>query len=123
MSILLFAYGTLKRESSILSDLRIAYRKIGPARIKGIPQSGTEYPAIVKPNANQGEWIPGELIELLKGEKDLAKLDEYEEYDPLNPNLSLYQRELALVYPTSKDQPASAYVYWFNQHAKKAEFE
>src|SRR5438309_8776532 len=87
----LFVYGTLMNgmEASDLL-LKQGARLLGRAAIPGRLYDLGEYPA-ARPAENAGETILGELYELKRPEK-ITQIDEYEDYQPGDPN-SLFTRE------------------------------
>lgn len=113
-----FFYGTLLAGSDnpVASLVHQKLRSIGPARAQGvlhaIPNPQGWYPGLLT-----GEGVVhGWLYEATDGfgSEDLAKLDAYEDYDPVRPGASLYIREAVSV--TGPDRGVGfAEAYRFNR--------
>lgn len=87
----LFLYGTLLVHGGpddVAGALK-SLRRVGPAHIRGKLYDFGDYPgAIVAPTAKR--LIRGEVFELPATPTTLKALDEYEEFDPLNEEQSLF---------------------------------
>ena len=79
-------------------------------RIRGRLYDLGEYPGAV-PSTNEGEEILGEIYRLDDPGEQLGSLDAVEEYDPENPDRSLFARRLAEVRRTSGGK-VRAWVYF-----------
>lgn len=87
---LLFVYGTLRRGGPMFRRLRLGVRlaSAGPARMHGALASLGAYPAFDP--AGRG-LVHGELYRVLDP-RVIAALDAYEEFDPADPDASLFVR-------------------------------
>lgn len=89
----LFLYGTLMQPESDEEVALVVNRlhRIGAASVRGRLYDLGDYPgAVVDPSANTS--VRGELVELPEDESVLHVLDRYEEFDPTNPQQSLFVR-------------------------------
>jgi gamma-glutamylcyclotransferase (GGCT)/AIG2-like uncharacterized protein YtfP len=96
MELPLFIYGTLHPErapASIAPTARLL-RSLGRATIHGRLYDFGEYPGVVL-TSNPSEVVRGELFRLPEDQAAaaLARLDEYEDYRPSDPETSLFLRE------------------------------
>jgi len=106
-SIKLFVYGTLKRGGELHDELAAQkVRFLGPAKIQGrlFHIEGESYPGAVF--TSSGEYIKGELYELLEPTEALKKVDEVEGCDE-----GLYERRLVTAWTGNKKTKAWAYFY------------
>lgn len=106
-SALLFAYGTLRdpgRLRSLVGDACV-WRYAGEASVQGRLYDAGAYPVLV-PSPEAGDRVPGVLIELVPGEKALARLDAYE-----GVGTGLYRRRLLPVQTPTGTVEAWVYVY------------
>lgn len=111
-----FFYGTLMAGSDnpMARLVEAALHPLGPARARGVlhavPDPRGWYPALLP-----GEgMVEGRLYEGNLAAADLARLDRYEDYDPVGPEASLYLRRPMIVTP-SDEEPCLAEAYLFNQ--------
>ena len=111
-----FFYGTLADPAvnRISRLIHAQLRPLGPARMRGalygIGQRQGWYPALVFGDG----LVQGQLFAAAAGfgERDLARIDAYEDFTPGNPDASLYVRELCPVTADDgQEQPALAYRY------------
>lgn len=112
-----FFYGTLIAGSGNDAAARVheRLRDLGPASTRGrlyaIADIQGWYPALVAGD----EVVTGRLYETLPAfdDRDLARLDAWEDFHPLRPEASLYLREeIAVVAPAGS---CRAWAYRFNQ--------
>jgi gamma-glutamylcyclotransferase (GGCT)/AIG2-like uncharacterized protein YtfP len=93
----LFSYGTLvpgRAPAEIAPTVR-KLRPIGPGKVRGRLYDLGNYPgAVLNKTAS---IISGEVFELPESPNILVKLDEYEGFDPANPQGSLFVRKRRLV--------------------------
>jgi gamma-glutamylcyclotransferase (GGCT)/AIG2-like uncharacterized protein YtfP len=106
---LVAVYGTLRRGLG-LPDLPATVssiiRDVGPCLIEGELYNLGEYPGL---RLGRGEVV-GELFEVADGHGAFALLDEYEGFDPADPDGSLYlRRRVRLLHPA-----VNAWVYVYN---------
>ncbi|MDT4895704.1 MAG: hypothetical protein QOH25_781 [Acidobacteriota bacterium] len=116
----LFVYGTLLSEqaSPEVASLIRRMGRVGPATTKGRLYDLGEYPgAIVDPSAKT--TIYGEVYQLPLDKDLLNKLDQYEEYDPLAPQDSLFVRTNCFA-KTFDGRTLECWVYTFNGNVKAA---
>ena len=114
---LFFFYGTLLdgSDNAIAAWVHEKLRAIGPASVEGLLEAVGDpegwYPALL---AGDGT-VHGRLYETVEGfgEADLARLDAYENYDPDQPDTSLYLRE-TVVATNSDGSVSEAQAYRFN---------
>ena len=109
----LFAYGTLlpgHAPSEIATSVN-RLRSIGRGRIHGRLYDLGEFPgAIVDATADTA--VSGEIFELPEDPAVLRSLDEYEGYDPADPEASLFVRkECVIELPDGRDLDCWVYVY------------
>jgi len=115
MSDRLFVYGTLHpdRAPSEIADIVKNFRRLGSGTIKGRLYQFGEYPGLVL-NARPNEKIEGEIFALPSDPAALARLDEYEEYRPDDPERSLFKRQKVTV--TSRNgSRLMCWVYVYNR--------
>jgi gamma-glutamylcyclotransferase (GGCT)/AIG2-like uncharacterized protein YtfP len=111
----LFVYGTLRSSAAPpalqfqLQNLLAPLARLGRATTAGVLYDLGEYPGAVFGGAAK---IVGEVIQLPSDDSVLAALDEYEGFDPHDPQGSLYlrvRREVTLADGRSLDCWAYAY--------------
>jgi gamma-glutamylcyclotransferase (GGCT)/AIG2-like uncharacterized protein YtfP len=76
-----------------------------------------EYPGAVLSDA--GPTIEGQVFELPDDPEVLKRLDEYEEFDPRNPERSLFIREECSVL-LDRGKKVTSWVYSYNRHPGSA---
>jgi gamma-glutamylcyclotransferase (GGCT)/AIG2-like uncharacterized protein YtfP len=120
MSQYLFLYGTLLpgQAPAELAEVISRLRPIGPGYIHGFLYDLGEYPgAVLAPPT--GATISGHVFELPFDGDVLASLDEYEGFDPDNPEGSLFIRTKSLVTLQDGSQ-LECWVYLYNRDPKSA---
>lgn len=98
MSQFLFAYGTLQPGLAPTKIARLAakLRPVGEGFVRGVLYDLGGYPgAVADPGAKTR--IAGTVMELPGDEEILARLDQYEGFDPKAPGTSEYIRERQIV--------------------------
>jgi gamma-glutamylcyclotransferase (GGCT)/AIG2-like uncharacterized protein YtfP len=88
----LFSYGTLLPDHApdeIAATVR-RLRPVGRGFVRGLVYNLGEYPGAVL--SKKGPPIPGQVFELPDDPDILNRLDEYEEFDPADPQASLFVR-------------------------------
>jgi len=116
---LLFVYGTLMR--GFREDWR---RKVGAEFVRrGTIRANLydlgDYPGARVPGAQPGQRVSGELYRLRDPRLALKILDKYEEFSPLEPNKSLFVRQLVSV--TQEDgRKKRAWAYLYNRRIANA---
>lgn len=111
----LFAYGTLLSGAlePQISHLLARHTRPGPrARVQGRLVDLGEYPGALRGDA--GEWIHGQLIELLAPQRCWPALDSYEGYLPQHPGRGLYLREEALA-RLDLGGSRTCWIYWLRR--------
>jgi gamma-glutamylcyclotransferase (GGCT)/AIG2-like uncharacterized protein YtfP len=100
-------YGTLMKnyKGQNLADIKGALRFISPCTLSGNLYDMGEYPGLID---GRGK-VAGELYEV-RTDAILKKLDEYEEFDPTNPDGSLFVRRRVRL----KKPPVECWVYFYN---------
>ena len=114
MSRYLFSYGTLQPERAPAEIAQIVkqFQLIGSAGIPGVFRDLGDYPGVIV-DEGSGSRIPG-IVYLLPDDPDiLRQLDAYEEYDPADPERSLFVRRLRSVELDNGDV-LDCWVYEFN---------
>jgi len=115
MSKYLFLYGQLLQPEP---DKELAlvvnrFHRIGAASVRGRLYDLGDYPgAVVDPSSNTS--VRGELVEVPEDESILA-LDTYEEFDPTNPEHSLFVRKEVRI-QLSDGRDVDAWMYVYNRH-------
>jgi gamma-glutamylcyclotransferase (GGCT)/AIG2-like uncharacterized protein YtfP len=111
----LFLYGTLLQPEP---DKELAlvvnrFHRIGAGSVRGRLYDFGDYPgAVIDPSSNTS--VHGELVELPEDESVFA-LDEYEEFNPTNPQHSLFVRTEVRIQLTD-GQNVDAWMYVYNKH-------
>jgi len=83
---------------------------LGTASIKGSLVLAGHYPGLIAGEQN----VRGEVYRLAEPENDLETLDDVEDFDPIEPERSMYVRRSATVTLDSGEQ-LEAWVYFYNQ--------
>jgi gamma-glutamylcyclotransferase (GGCT)/AIG2-like uncharacterized protein YtfP len=112
----LFLYGTLMQHESDEEMALVVNRlnRIGSASVRGRLYDFGDYPgAVVDPSSNTS--VRGELVELPDDESFLHTLDRYEEFDPTNPQHSLFVRTKVRIQLTD-GRNVDAWMYVYNKH-------
>lgn len=109
----LFVYGTLRPDHapSEIADAVRNLTPIGPGRIHGKLYQLGEYPGVVLDD--RAGTVEGEVFALPDAET-LARLDEYEEYHPHDPEKSLFKR-LKTTVTLQNGSRESCWVYVYNR--------
>lgn len=108
----LFVYGSLRRDApgSRHELLGEAAEFLGHGRVRGRLLDLGAYPGLVAA-VTRAEWVRGEL-HAIPGQRALARLDAYEDYNPRRPERSLFLRREARVELDSGEVVAAwVYVY------------
>ena len=120
MSQHLFLYGTLlpteapKEIASVVKRLR----RLGSAQVRGRLYDFGEFPgAVLDPSSRT--MIHGELVILPPDGRILEALDQYEEFDPLDPKKSLFVRRKVRV-RMANGSSREGWIYVYNRHPRKA---
>ena len=116
----LFLYGTLMRPKSDEAICRVVNRlhRMGAGSVRGKLYDFGDYPgAVVDPSSST--WVRGELVELPEDENLLDALDKYEEFDPTNPQHSLFVRTKVRI-QLSDGGSVNAWMYVYNKHPGNA---
>ena len=94
MSEYLFVYGRLLpgRAPKGIAGVVAKLRRLGTATVPGVLYNLGQYPGAVLGPAS-GKRISGAIFRLPRDPAVLKKLDEYEEFDPANPDKSLFVRK------------------------------
>jgi gamma-glutamylcyclotransferase (GGCT)/AIG2-like uncharacterized protein YtfP len=111
----LFVYGSLRRDHEHEMSRWLARNAdfVGDATLPGRLYLVDVYPGAV-PSATPEDTVRGQIFLLERPDPILAKLDEYENFDPQSPSTSLYRRELAKVF-VEDGTPLDAWVYLYNR--------
>jgi gamma-glutamylcyclotransferase (GGCT)/AIG2-like uncharacterized protein YtfP len=111
----LFVYGTLLpgRAPSEIADVVDALTPIGKGTILGRLYDFGDYPGVVLGD-NANEKVQGEVFVLPSDPQVLARLDDYEEYHPQNPEGSLFKR-LRTTVTLLNGSRESCWVYVYNR--------
>ena len=89
-------------------------RFVGNGRTEGELYDLGEYPGAVE---KKGRYVYGEVYEIKDSDNVLRKLDEYEEFDPRNPQHSLFVRRASEVIMEDGTE-VCAIVYFYNGMTK-----
>ena len=88
---------------------------VGDGFIHGRLYDLGEYPGVVLDEA--GEEIPGKIFRLPQEPEILKRLDEYEEFDSVQPEGSLFVRKEWPVSRSNGNKKLICWVYVYNPHA------
>ncbi len=109
----LFVYGTLhpdRAPSEIAMDVR-RFIPVGRGTIRGELEQLRDYPA-VRVAATERTRVEGTVFELPDDPGLLARLDNYEEFDPADPVGSLFvRRKIHVTLADGKRRTCWAYIY------------
>lgn len=105
---MIFVYGTLRKGFSLHRYLSDKARFIGNGTIRGRLYDLGSYPGVLPTEAGE---VQGELYELEDGPKHLDILDRIEDFDPKNPERSLFIRALTEV-RLSDNETIQAWAYF-----------
>ena len=120
MSQHLFLYGTLlpsEAPKEIASVVK-RFRRLGSAKVRGKLYDIGEFPgAILDPSSRT--MIHGELVVLPSDDRSLQTLDRYEEFDPTDPQTSLFVRRKATV-RMADGTSREGWIYVYNRNPGNA---
>ena len=108
---LLFVYGTLRKgfpSHQILQ--RLHARLLGRGHVRGRLFDLGKYPGAVE-NADEGEFVSGEVYRLPRAAMALRVLDRYEGFDPLKPQFNEFVRKETIV-TLKRGREIRAWIYW-----------
>jgi gamma-glutamylcyclotransferase (GGCT)/AIG2-like uncharacterized protein YtfP len=109
---LLFVYGTLMRGFREDWQRKVGAELVGRGTIRANLYDLGDYPGARVAGAKPDRRVIGELYRLRDPELALETLDKYEEFSPLEPNKSLFIRELLSVsLEDGRKKRAWAYLY------------
>ena len=115
MSEYLFLYGTLLPDYAAEEAAHVVrlFKHIGPAYVTGRLYDFGDYPGAI---LDQGSdtLICGELVGLPLGQSLIEEVDKYEEFDPSNPEASLFIRKKTKVMLASGES-LTAWIYVYNR--------
>ncbi|HEY4054122.1 MAG TPA: gamma-glutamylcyclotransferase family protein [Terriglobales bacterium] len=111
----LFSYGTLLPDHAPAEIAPVVrrLRRISRGKVKGQLYDLGDYPGAVL--SKTGAVIVGQIFELPEDPEVLQKLDEYEGFDPAQPQASLFVRKKALV-SVNNAKRVWCWVYVYNRH-------
>lgn len=114
---MLFVYGTLRRGFSLHGQItKLGVRYVGKGQIEGRLYDLGKFPGAI-PAADSN--IEGEVYELPDARRQLAALDEIEEYNSRRPNKSLFVRKRTSV-RLRNGRRLRAWVYFLPKRPQKA---
>ena len=108
---LLFVYGTSRKgfpSHQILQ--RLHARLLGRGHVRGRLFDLGKYPGAVE-NANEGEFVSGEVYRLPHAAMAFRVLDRYEAFDPLRPEFNEFVRKETIV-TLDRGREIRAWIYW-----------
>ena len=112
----IFVYGTLRSRAKAAERQLLAKHavRVGVGHVRSASLFLGEYPYAV-PVKTSGSVLVGEVYRLDPATRTdiLRKLDIYEEFDPKNPQGSLYRREVVQV--RIGKEHIRAWIYWYNR--------
>jgi gamma-glutamylcyclotransferase (GGCT)/AIG2-like uncharacterized protein YtfP len=112
----IFVYGTLRegRLEHILPEIKRFVTYSDKGYVKGRLFDVGDFPG-ARPARLDNKKVYGQLIEIKpEHESDVFReLDEYEEYNPANPDNSLFVRKKVNVF-TKEGKNVNAWIYWYN---------
>jgi len=110
----LFVYGTLMKGFQEDWQTQVGARLVATGRINGKLYDLGEYPGAVCAASDSGQYVKGELYELIDPDLATSILDQFEEFFPGQPHKSLFLRIIAPV--TLEDgRRQNAWVYVYNK--------
>lgn len=112
----IFVFGTLEK-TEFFSDLISAgeIRYIGKGKIRAKLYDLGEYPGAVE---HKGSYVYGRVYEAQNIDKILPLLDEYEEFYPDKPEISLFIRKVMRVI-MENGESLRAFVYVYNRSVER----
>ena len=116
----LFLYGTLLPSAAPkeIAGIVKRFRRLGTAQVRGKLYDFGDFPGAVL-NDNSRTVVHGELVELPPDENVLRALDEYEEFDRLNPRKSLFVRKKTII-RLADGSTCEGWIYVYNKRPGKA---
>ena len=120
MSEHLFVYGTLLpgEAPEEIASIVNRFRRLGSAQVRGRLYDLGKFPgAVLDPSSRS--MIHGELVVLPSGGRVLEALDRYEEFDPVDPQKSLFVRKKAKV-RMADGKSREGWIYVYNKPPGKA---
>lgn len=115
----LFSYGTLLpgRVPAEIAPIVRKFRIIGEGEVRGQLYDLGEYPGAIL-NKN-GQVISGKVLEIPQDPHILQQLDEYEGFDPVHPQASLFVRRQLLI-EVKHGEKLKCWIYVYNRHPGNA---
>jgi gamma-glutamylcyclotransferase (GGCT)/AIG2-like uncharacterized protein YtfP len=116
----LFVYGTLLPGAAPpeIAPIVARLQAVGDGFIRGRLFDLGEYPGVVLDET--GEEIPGKIFRLPQEPEVLKRLDEYEEFNAVQPEGSLFVRKQWPVIRRDGNRKLICWVYVYNPHAGTA---
>jgi gamma-glutamylcyclotransferase (GGCT)/AIG2-like uncharacterized protein YtfP len=116
----LFVYGTLRPgyAPAEIADVVAALKPVGDGTIRGRLYNLGDYPGVVLDD-KANEQIQGEVFDLPPDPALLARLDEYEEFYPQDPDGSLFMR-LQTTVTLRNGSREKCWVYVYNRELPKS---
>lgn len=116
----LFLYGTLLPSAAPkeIAGIVKRFRRLGSARVRGKLYDFGDYPGAVLDNTAR-TVVHGELVELPPDDNVLEALDQYEEFDRLNPRKSLFVRKKTTI-RLANGSTCEGWIYVYNKRPGKA---
>ena len=111
----LFSYGTLQphRAPKEISDVVERFEYVGRGEVAGVLFDLGEYPGMVHPKT-QSDKVEGTIFQLPDDPDVLRRLDDYEGFNPKDPERSLFVRSRRLV-ATKDGKQTTCWVYFYNR--------
>jgi gamma-glutamylcyclotransferase (GGCT)/AIG2-like uncharacterized protein YtfP len=111
----LFSYGTLLpgRAPAEIAPTVQRLRRVGRGFVRGHLYDFGEYPGAVL--ARTGSSIVGEVFELPDDPRVLSRLDEYEGFDPADPQASTFVRKGRFVTLKNSGKKIVCWIYAYNR--------
>lgn len=111
----LFVYGTLhpQRAPAEIADVVKKLRPVGNGTIRGRLFNFGDYPGVILDTASK-DRVHGTVFILPEDSDALARLDNYEEYDPNDPARSLFKRRKTKV-TFADGSIRQCWIYVYNQ--------
>ena len=116
----LFVYGTLLpgKEPPEIAPIARRLRPVGDGFVRGHLYDLGEYTGAVLDKT--GEVIAGKIFQLPADSEILKRLDKYEEFDPTQPQSSLFVRKKWPVTREGGNRKLMCWVYVYNRHPGSA---
>lgn len=115
MSNYLFAYGTLQpgHVAEEIAPVVAKFRPVGKGNVRGLLYDLGEYPGAILTSSSSNR-ISGTVFQLPEDPDVLQQLDEYEGFDPRNPETSLFIRKIHPV-SMSEGKTVACWIYEYNR--------